>query len=223
MSRVDGRPLPATWREPVEAQGLLPARQGGAPFALVPVIPTDDDGEALPERAAELRTGPWSLLLAAALKTAPASFAEELVEDSLLRRSDAALSTDERVRLRPLADQVAALETEYLAAGVRYHDAESEAPRKDDWNNVQHYLEAMKVHERRMDRLQRGVRDAHDRYTKAVLLLERARTPAALPAPGHAPQASGVDSSTSSRALGVEVEVDHASGETSRVRVGTRG
>jgi hypothetical protein len=143
----------------------------------------------------------------AAIGTAP------LVEDALLRRSDSALSDDEVSRLRPLADQVALLEAEYLAASAKYHDAEAAVPDPEKWHNPQHLLEAMKVHERRMDRLQRGMRDADDRRSRAIDQLDRARR-------GEPP---GASSPGGGGRAAVGVEVTQTGNGTSRVRVGTRG
>lgn len=216
-------PVLALVREPVEVRGLLKA----SPFAGVPEADMDAEETALgppidaevtslslARAPQELRQGPWSLLLAVATKGAAAGTAP-LVEDALLRRSDAALSDDEVTRLRPLADQVALLEAEYLAASAKYHEAELATPDPAKWHNQQHLLEAMKVHERRMDRLQRGMRDADERRSRAIDQLERARrgeSPGA-PSPGE-PRPAGA------RAVGVEVT--HTGQGTSRTRVVTR-
>lgn len=204
-------------REPVESRGMILG--GVSPFAGVPVFaPDPGDDEVGPpldphdtalRTPVELREGPWSLLVSTALQGAAPDQAP-LVEDALLRRSDAALSADLQRRLRPLADQVALLESEYLTASSKYSLAEAQVPSKDDWHNPQHLLEAMKVHERRMDRLQRGMRDVHDRLVRSVQLLDRARLGGDL---GGVPD-------TGRTAVGVEVT---QSGDgTSRVRVGAR-
>jgi len=208
-------------RERIESLGLLPPSPTvHAPFAGVPEWdadaedlaigpPQDVEPAGLAVRpASELREGPWSLLLATALRSASAAEAP-LVEDALLRRSDAALSPQDETRLRPLADQVALLESEYLAASRKYHAAEDEVPSKATWHNPQHLLEAMKVHERRMDRLQRGMRDAHERLVRAVQLLEETR-------------AGGGGKTIVGGARAVGVEVTQSGSGTSRVRVGAR-
>lgn len=212
-------------REPVESQGLIGAR---SPFACVPEADMDAEETAigppvdvvvspasLARAPEELRQGPWSLLLAVATKGAALGTAP-LVEDALLRRSDSALSDDDLTRLRPLADQVALLEAEYLAASAKYHDAEGDVPDPERWVNPQHLLEAMKHHERRMDRLQRGMRDADDRRSRAIDQLERARRGE----PAGPPAASGGGVGGGRGEVGVEVT--QTGNGTSRVRVGTR-
>lgn len=214
-------PVLALVREPVEVRGLLKA----SPFAGVPEADMDAEETALgppidaevtslslARAPQELRQGPWSLLLAVATKGAAAGTAP-LVEDALLRRSDAALSPDEMTRLRPLADQVALLEAEYLAASAKYHEAELSTPDPAKWHNQQHLLEAMKVHERRMDRLQRGMRDADERRSRAIDQLEQART-------GTVPRLPGAAGSTPKPAVGVELT--QTGPGTSRARVVTR-
>lgn len=179
-----------------ESCGLVQAKPG----THVPVAPAPVAPPAAPEN-------PWNLLVATALKSAPAS-EEALVEDALTRRAAAALSPDEAARLKPLADQVALLEVEYFAASGRYHEAEGAAPTRTEWANPQHYLEACKAHERRMDRLQRGMRDAHERLLGAIDQLERTRG-------GGAPRGGATKS------VGVELTQDGTG--TSRARVGIQG
>lgn len=200
-------------QEAVETRGLSRRDPYGVPeWDADPeeyeVGPPSELAVAALEPGAERNTV-WSMWLSTALGSAPASQAA-LVESALTTRSDAAMSADMQRRLRPLADQVALLEVEYMSACTKYNEAESATPDPAAWKNPQHLLEAMKVHERRMDRLQRGMRDAHDRWRASLLLLEQSRGALPLPSP------SGKDGTA------VAVEMTQTGTGTSRVRVAAR-
>lgn len=162
----------------VQSRGFTVLRE--SPFAGVPsVVATPEDLAVGPPVDADTGAvtpgdGPWTLFVATAMQSAtPAQV--PLVETAFRARSEAALADAYAVRMRPLADQVALLEVEYAGACAKYYAAENDRPDPRVWHNPQHLLEAMKVHERRMDRLQRGMRDTHERLIRAIQLLEDAR------------------------------------------------
>jgi hypothetical protein len=116
----------------------------------------------------QLMTAPFNLLLSAAISCAPQD-AAELTEDAVLRQT--AALTDEHASIAAhaqlLAETFVLTNVEYQNAILAYTNAESAVPCRGDFNNPQHYLEALKIHERRMDRLLRARKEIFERLQKA--------------------------------------------------------
>lgn len=123
----------------------------------------------------ELCTAPLNLLLSTAISLAP-SDAAELTEDAVLRQTTAL--TDEQHaavgHARLLAEAFVLTNVEYQSAITAYATADAQAPVMEHFKNPQHWIQALNVHERRMDRLMRGRKEAFERLQKASELYREA-------------------------------------------------
>lgn len=117
-----------------------------------------------------LMTAPLNLLVATAIALAPPD-AAAATEDHVLRYT-AALTDDgltaAQSYVRLTASTLVLTDVEYQQAITAQAAAETSGPDATDWKNQQHYIEALKLHERRMDRLLRTRKDAFDRYERAA-------------------------------------------------------
>lgn len=136
-------------------------------FDLQPVVSREDVFARLDYES--LKTAPHALLTATALAIAPPD-ALEVVEDKLVRSveglSDAVTASSTYVRLT--AEKLTLADVEYQSSISAFAAAEAAAPRREDWKNHQHYFEALKLHERRMDRLGKLRKESFDRYERAA-------------------------------------------------------
>lgn len=122
-----------------------------------------------------LLSAPLNLLLSTAIALAPQD-AAELTEDAVIRQT-AALCHEQQslaAHARLLAETFVLANVEHQNAILAYTAAENVTPVVGDFRNPQHYLEALKIHERRMDRLLRARKEAFDRLTKASELYREA-------------------------------------------------
>lgn len=138
--------------------------------ALPAVLSSEISREAVLERVdvETLQSAPLNFLISTALAIAPADSAA-LAEDMLLRQTTALTesATALAAHARIAAEALALVNLEYQAATQAYAAAELEAPVRSEWKNPQHYLEACKVHERRMDRLGRMRKEVFERLERA--------------------------------------------------------
>lgn len=169
-------------------QGSPPQAQiedlmSGSPLRVVPDVPLSLlDPEVTREEVLEridpdtLRTAPLNLLVSTALALAPQD-AGAATEDMVLRYSTE-LSGDRAVDafIRTTAEKLVLADVEYQQSIVAYTEAEQSRPVREDWRNPQHYLEALKVHERRMDRLLRARKETFERYDRAAACYRAALT-----------------------------------------------
>lgn len=133
-----------------------------------------------------LKSSPMNLLISTALAIASPD-ASAYVEDAVLRFVTALTSESvaDQAFLRLTAEKLVLADIEYQNALTAYTNAENEAPRRSEWVNPQHYLEAAKIHERRMDRLLKVRKESFDRYAKSAEVYRSAlgRSVPAGPAP----------------------------------------
>lgn len=110
----------------------------------------------------------FNLLLSTAISLAPQD-AAELTEDAVLRQTAALIDehTSIAAHARLLAETFVLSNVEHQNAILTYTTAENAVPCRQDFTNPQHYLEALKIHERRMDRLLRARKEAFERLQKA--------------------------------------------------------
>ena len=122
-----------------------------------------------------LRSGPFNLQLSTALAISSPD-AAATTEDLLLRYTEALNDPNTSLAAHAkLAAEIYVMTTiEYHAATSAYAEGDTHAPVRSEWKNPQHYLEAMKIHERRMDRLLRARKDAVERFEKAAEIFRRA-------------------------------------------------
>lgn len=116
-----------------------------------------------------LRTGPLNVLTSTAIAISAPDMAAA-VEDALLRQTEALTSEDTALaaHARISAENLVLANLEHKACLSAYAAAETAAPVRAEWKNPQHYLEALRIHERRMDRLLRATKDAYERVEKAA-------------------------------------------------------
>lgn len=155
--------------------------------ALVRTSPTTDTlsllTDPLVDRASVLErvdretllTAPFTLLLSTALALAPPD-ALELTEDAVIRQTLALTHESDSLaaHARILAEAFVLTNVEYQSAILACTDADRAVPAQADFKNPQHYLEALKIHERRMDRLQRARNEVFGRLTRASELYREA-------------------------------------------------
>jgi len=155
--------------------------------ALVRTSPTVDslsllmdpsvDRETVLERVDRetLLTAPFTLLLSTALALAPPD-AVELTEDAVIRQTLALTHEQDSLaaHARLLAETFVLTNVEYQSAILACTEADRAVPSMSDFKNPQHYLEALKIHERRMDRLQRARNEVFGRLTRASELYREA-------------------------------------------------
>lgn len=115
-----------------------------------------------------LRSAPLNLLLSTALAIAPPDALPQ-TEDAVLRQTEALTRSETALaaHARLAAENFVLANVEYQAAIAAYAAADAKTPARDEWHNPQHYFEALKVHERRMDRLLRARESAFARVSKA--------------------------------------------------------
>lgn len=154
---------------------LLPEERSALPA----ILSAEVSREAVLERIDPdlLQSAPLNLLISTALAISPQD-ALSATEDAVLRQTAALteVETSLAAHARISAENLVLANVEYQASIQAYAKAELEAPVRSEWNNAQHFLEALKVHERRMDRHLRTRREAFERverageiYRKAVL------------------------------------------------------
>ena len=122
-----------------------------------------------------LLTAPFNLLLSTAIALAPPD-AMELTEDAVIRQTLALTHESESLaaHARLLAETFVLTNVEYQSAILACTEADRAVPTQADFKNPQHYLEALKIHERRMDRLQRARNEVFGRLTRASELYREA-------------------------------------------------
>lgn len=123
----------------------------------------------------KLRTGPFTELLATAIAIS-APDAAAAVEDTMIRYSEALMQhgTTYEAHAKLLMEGMLLANIEYHAAVEAYARASADAPVKSEWKNPQHYIEVLKVYERRMDRLLRARKECHERLKEASDLFRQA-------------------------------------------------
>lgn len=173
--------LPVALRE---REGLIAA----APRSFMDLSDPEVSREEVLARIDEdtLKSSPMNLLISTALAIASPD-AAAYVEDAVLRYVTALTmeGVSDQAFLRLTAEKLVLADLEYQNALTAYTNAELEVPRRHEWANPQHYLEAAKIHERRMDRLLKVRKDSFDRYAKSAEVYRGAlgrSAPAAAPA-----------------------------------------
>jgi len=163
------QPMPVATKE---ACGIVAAPAGALQARQSFLDPAMSREEVLERIDPEmLRTAPLNLLTATALAVASPD-AAEATEDAVLRYTTA-LSDPlgaAQAYVRVTAEKLVLADVEYQSALTRCAQVELEAPLRTDWQNPQHYFEAMKLHERRMDRLVRVRKEAFERFERAAEL-----------------------------------------------------
>ncbi len=122
-----------------------------------------------------LQSAPLNLLVSTAIAIAPPD-TPEATEDAVLKYIDG-LDSNHRAlaaHARLTAEALVLAFVEYQASINAYAAAETDAPLRSDWANPQHYLDACKVYERRMDRLTRVRKETFERYERASEVYRRA-------------------------------------------------
>lgn len=113
----------------------------------------------------KLRTGPFTELLATAIAIS-APDAAAAVEDTMIRYTEALTQhgTTYEAHAKLLVETMILANIEYHAAVDAYARGSTEAPVRSEWKNPQHYIEILKVYERRMDRLLRARKECYERF-----------------------------------------------------------
>jgi hypothetical protein len=113
----------------------------------------------------KLRTGPFTELLATAIAIS-APDAAAAVEDTLIRYSEALTQhgTTYEAHAKLLMETMLLAHVEFHAAVEAYARGSTDVPVRSEWKNPQHYIEILKVYERRMDRLLRARKECHERF-----------------------------------------------------------
>lgn len=164
LKLVESRPAaPLTVKE-LEARGLAPATSFEELF--------DEEittGEVL-ERLSpgRLETAPLGLLTATALAISSDATAP-YVEDRVVRYREGLTSEHAAASyVRLAAEQLVLADVERQQAVTRYAEIEAHYPERDQFSSSQIFVEACKLHERRMDRLLKAQKETFDRYDRAA-------------------------------------------------------
>ncbi len=123
----------------------------------------------------KLRTGPFTEVLATAISiSAPDSAAA--IEDTMIRYSEALTQhgTTYEAHAKLLVESMLLANIEYHASVDAYARGSTDAPVRSEWKNPQHYIEILKVYERRMDRLLRARKECYERFRDASDLFRQA-------------------------------------------------
>lgn len=151
-----------------ESTGMVAA----PPRALIDLTGDEVTREDLLERIDpdELKSSRLNLLLMTAISVAQPDVSAA-TEDAVIRYVVAltAQSSDtaDLAYLRLTAEKLVLADVEYQSAATRYVREEGSAPCRADWSKEATFLEAGRLHERRMERMLRDKREAFDRYVKA--------------------------------------------------------
>lgn len=161
----------------VPSMALAEIEIAETPTALPAILSTEISREAVLERIDPdtLLSAPLNLLITTALAIAPPD-AGAATEDTVLRQTTALTesATALAAHTRIAAENLVLTNVEYQTAIQAYARGEIEAPVRAEWKNPQHYLEALKVHERRMDRLGRMRKEAFERVERAGEIYRKA-------------------------------------------------
>lgn len=116
----------------------------------------------------KLRTGPFTELLATAIAIS-APDAAAAVEDTMIRYTEALTQhgTTYEAHARLLVETMILANIEFHAAVEAYARGSADTPVRSEWKNPQHYIEILKVYERRMDRLLRARKECYERFKES--------------------------------------------------------
>lgn len=151
-----------------ESTGMVTA----PPRALLDLTSDEVTREDLLERIDpdELKSSRLNLLLMTAISVAQPDVSTQ-TEDAVIRYVMALTAqnqdTADLAYLRLTAEKLVLADVEYQSAATRYVREEDNAPLRSAWAKEQTFLEAGRLHERRMERMLRDKREAFDRYVKA--------------------------------------------------------
>lgn len=122
-----------------------------------------------------LRTAPFNELLSVAIAIS-APDAAAAVEDTMIRYTEALTDhgTTYGAHARLAAETWVLATIEYHASVEAYARGDSDAPVRSEWKNPQHYIEVLKVYERRMDRLLRARKECYERARDASEVFRQA-------------------------------------------------